>query len=157
LNLVDKKLQDKKIWWNTAFAPETPTVYADFHQIQQVIINLLFNAIDAMEEGGQLLISAAPYNGSGKGYAQVHHAWHDSAGKARFVEVVIQDSGIGIKPEDLENIFDPFFTTKPQGTGLGLAIVYRIISAHGGEIAVSSTLGQGTSFKFLLPTEEVKE
>ncbi len=157
LNLVEKKLQEKKIWWNTAYAPDTPSVYADFHQIQQVVINLLLNAIDAMEEGGQLLISAAPYTGSGKGYAQVQHLWQDLSGKSRFVEIMIQDSGVGIKPEDLENIFDPFFTTKPQGTGLGLAIVYRIISAHGGEIAVSSMLGQGTSFKFLLPTEEVKE
>lgn len=156
-NLVDKKLQEKKVWWSTAFDPNTPAIYADFHQIQQVILNLIFNAIDAMEDGGKLLVSAAPYQGSGKGYAQVHPPRPAKTEQPRFTEVVVQDTGMGIKSEDLENIFDPFFTTKSQGTGLGLAIVYRIITAHGGEIAVSSVVGRGTGFKFLLPTEQVSE
>ncbi len=156
-NLVDKKLQERKVWWSTAFDPATPSVYVDFHQIQQVILNLIFNAIDAMEEGGKLLVSAAPYQGGGKGYAQVHSPWQAKTDTPRFIEVVVQDTGVGIKNEDLENIFDPFFTTKSQGTGLGLAIVYRIITAHGGEIAVSSAVGRGTAFKFLLPTEQISE
>jgi len=157
LNLVDKKLQDKKIWWSTAFDPDTSSVYVDFHQIQQVILNLIFNAIDAMEEGGKLLISAAPYLAGDKGFARLHKLRTGSSSKAAFTEVTIQDSGSGIQAMDLENIFDPFFTTKSQGTGLGLAIVYRIITAHGGEISVTSIPGRGTAFKFLLPTEEVTE
>jgi len=157
LNLVDKKLQEKKVWWSTAFDPDTPGVYVDFHQIQQVILNLIFNAVDAMEEGGRLLISAAPYKAGGEGYARLHPSHSLKSGRPAYTEVTIQDSGLGIKAEDLENIFDPFFTTKSQGTGLGLAIVYRILSAHGGEIAVTSVPGRGTAVKFLLPTEEVSE
>lgn len=157
LNLVDKKLQEKKIWWSTAFDPNTPPVYVDFHQIQQVILNLIFNAVDATDDGGKLLISAGPFKAGGKGYAHIHPERPGKTEKSDYVEVIVQDSGQGINPENLENIFDPFFTTKSQGTGLGLAIVYRIITAHGGEITVTSTPDRGTAFKFLLPTEEVSE
>ncbi len=74
--------------------------------------------------------------------------------EALYVEVIVRDTGVGIKPDQLNIIFDPFFTTKPQGTGLGLSIVYRIIEEHGGEIRVDSKLGEGTTFTLLLPVEE---
>jgi len=128
---------------------ETPAVFADFHQIQQVILNLIINAIDAMEEGGELVIQTGPSRGT---------ALRSPAAGAdpdrRFVEITVTDSGVGIPEENLEVIFDPFYTTKAQGTGLGLSIVYRIIAAHNGEISVSSKLGEGTTFRVILPTEE---
>jgi len=149
MTLVDKRLQEKEIRFIPLIPAETPAVFADFHQIQQVILNLIINAIDAMEEGGELVIQTGPSRGT---------ALRSPAAGAdpdrRFVEITVTDSGVGIPEENLEVIFDPFYTTKAQGTGLGLSIVYRIIAAHNGEISVSSKLGEGTTFRVILPTEE---
>lgn len=147
--LVDKRLQEGDIEWACEVAHETPPVYVDFHQIQQVILNLIINAIDAMEQGGRLFIEVEPYKGDGSHFIT---ADHEPAGK--YVEIAVSDTGTGIAQENLETIFDPFFTTKSQGTGLGLSIVYRILAAHHGEISVSSEVGEGTTFRVLLPTEE---
>lgn len=151
MTLVDKRLQEHEIRFVARIPAETPPIFADFHQIQQVLLNLIINAIDAMEEGGELLIEAqlrrstpAPYPGGAAAPAR--------AG----VEIAVSDTGEGIPEENLEVIFDPFYTTKAQGTGLGLSIVYRIIAAHDGEITVTSRVGAGTTFRVLLPTEEEK-
>ncbi|MFQ5632683.1 MAG: ATP-binding protein, partial [bacterium] len=72
----------------------------------------------------------------------------------QFAEIKIADTGVGISRKNLTQIFDPFFTTKTQGSGLGLSIVYRIIEEHNGDIQVESEVGEGTTFKILLPTEE---
>jgi len=102
-------------------------------QIQQVALNIMLNAMDAMPSGGRLRVSAAR--------------------RDRFAELVIEDDGVGIEPEIIDRIFDPFFTTKPlgRGTGLGLSICYGIISEHGGTIKVKSTKGEGTAFTIRLP------
>ncbi len=106
----------------------------DAQQIEQVLINLIHNAIQAMPNGGALRVNLS----------QAKEA----------VALAIQDTGSGIAPENLSRIFDPFFTTKPEGegTGLGLSVGYGIIASHGGRIDVESTIGQGTTFIISLPT-----
>jgi two-component system, NtrC family, sensor kinase len=116
---------------------EAPTdflfVLGDEGQLQQAVVALATNAIDAMPEGGTLALRAA------------------RSGARALVE--IKDSGIGIPPENLTRIFDPFFTTKDvgAGTGLGLAVCYGIVSEHGGRLDVRSTVGVGTTFTISLP------
>ena len=110
-------------------------IRADPDRLQQVLVNLMNNAIDAMPQGGRLGISVT--NGGGQ------------------VAVNISDTGTGITEENQARIFDPFFTTKPagQGTGLGLAVSYGIIRDHGGEIRVSSIPDKGSTFSIMLPVE----
>ena len=148
MTLVDKRLQEREIQFISQIPADIPPVFADFHQIQQVILNLIINAIDAMEEGGKLWIRAMP--GAG---AALHFPAAEANPQRLYVEIAVTDTGIGIPEENLEIIFDPFYTTKAQGTGLGLSIVYRIIAAHDGEITVTSRLGEGTTFRVILPTE----
>jgi two-component system sensor histidine kinase HydH len=110
-----------------------PLITIDKEQIKQVILNLLMNAIQAMPRGGELSLSG---RFSKDGY---------------WVELTIQDSGIGIPLEDFEKLFDPFFSTKEGGIGLGLSIAHRIIDQHHGKIEVESTPGKGTLFTISLP------
>ncbi len=114
---------------------EMPSVNANSGQIQQAIIALATNAIDAMPEGGTLTFRLFQQN-------------------ARAV-IEISDTGSGIAPENLSKIFEPFFTTKEvgKGTGLGLSVCYGIISEHGGRVSVRSNLGQGTTFSIFLPVK----
>ncbi|MDP2783563.1 MAG: ATP-binding protein [Sulfurimicrobium sp.] len=104
---------------------------ADPHQLQQVFLNLLMNAVHAMPQGGTITVNATETATS----AKVH----------------VCDTGIGIEPTVLNRIFEPFFTTRPEGTGLGLAIVHKIVEQHGGTIEASSTLGHGTCFSITWP------
>ena len=110
-----------------------PSVSGDPGQLQQVIIALATNAVDAMPNGGQLTITT------------------ESNGKMVLVEV--SDTGFGIAPENVAKIFEPFFTTKEvgKGTGLGLAVCYGILTEHGGSLDVQSTPGVGTTFTISLP------
>jgi PAS domain S-box-containing protein len=112
-----------------------PPVKGDFNQLQQCIINLIFNAIDAMPEGGTLTLEG-------------HH--DSTKGK---VVISVKDTGQGIDPDDLPYIFEPFFTTKSQayGVGLGLSTVYGIIERHDGSVEVSSHPGAGAVFKLYIP------
>ncbi len=116
--------------------PDQPVMMAyDAQQIEQVLINLITNAVQAMQHGGSLRISL-----------------NQSGGK---VAIGIQDTGTGIPKQNLTRIFDPFFTTKPEGegTGLGLSVSYGIVSRHGGTIEVESELGWGTTFTVFLPED----
>jgi two-component system sensor histidine kinase PilS (NtrC family) len=108
----------------------------DPQKLSQVFWNLGLNAMDAMSEGGQLIISTGNSSGS--------------------VEITFRDSGTGIDAKNIEKIFFPFFTTKEQGTGLGLAISYRIVDEHKGKIYVESSPGKGTTFKVILPSNNAK-
>lgn len=117
----------------TVQVPESlPPLCLDRQQMQQALLNLLLNALQATPPGGAVQITAA-------------------AGAAE-VRITIADQGSGIAPELLERIFDPYFTTKPEGTGLGLPIALQIIQAHGGTLDVGSTLGQGTTVEVHLPS-----
>ena len=114
-----------------------PRIHGNPGKLQQVFLNLLLNAKDAMPQGGELRVSTV---------ANGH------------VEAVIADSGAGIAPEHLKRIYDPFFTTKStpkpgerRGTGLGLSVSYGIIQEHAGKINVESTLGVGTTFHLEFP------
>ncbi|NIA30606.1 MAG: PAS domain S-box protein [Actinobacteria bacterium] len=150
LTLVDKKIVEKQISWQEKYDDDSSFVFADFHQIQQVLLNLILNAIDAMKDGGQLILTVAPA-GSGEGLKADTKQNENN----RFVNISLADTGAGIQSKNLEAIFDPFFTTKSQGTGLGLSIVYRIINDHDGKISVKSKVGEGTTMNILLPSKEL--
>ena len=129
-------------------APSLPAVNADQGMVEQVLLNLVVNARDAMPKGGRLLVSLDA----------VDIDADSAAGKpgvtpGRFVCLAVSDTGCGIAPENLSRIFEPFFTTKEigRGTGLGLAIVFGIVEQHHGWVGVESTLGQGTTFRIYLP------
>jgi len=135
LMLSRHKLDLQNIEIQTDFQPNFPKIWGDFNQLQQCLINLIFNAVDAMPDGGTLTLGCA-YQGSNKA-----------------VEVWVKDTGSGIPGEDLPHIFDPFFTTKRegQGLGLGLATVQGIIERHKGTIRVESNQDKGTVFTIELP------
>lgn len=115
------------------FNPETPPALLDCEQIEQVLVNLILNAIQAMPNGGKLSI------------IQEYHPQDEK------VIIRVRDNGVGIEPEKLRVIFKPFYTTKPNGTGLGLAICKNIIDLHQGTIEVESTPQVGTTFTIKLP------
>jgi two-component system NtrC family sensor kinase len=128
-------LQNVKIEKKTS--PDLPRIMIDLGQIQQVFINILLNAIEAMSEGGTLTIRTGMEGG--------------------MVVVRFTDTGVGIPEENLPKILDPFFTTKEQGkgTGLGLSVSYGIISRHKGKLEVKSKVGKGTTFTVKLPVNGV--
>jgi two-component system NtrC family sensor kinase len=122
------------------FQPDLPKIRGDANQLEQVFLNLISNARDAMERTErkkELTIAASLLR---------HNGWND-------VEVIVKDTGNGIPQENIDKIFEPFFSTKEvgQGTGLGLSICYGIIEAHGGRIEVESKVNEGTTFRVLLP------
>ncbi len=114
---------------------EQLAVNGDAAMLRQAILNLAMNACQAMPNGGTLRLAGAAVSG-------------------KRVELRVEDTGVGIKPEDLGRIFDLYFTTKDHGTGIGLSMVYRIIQMHDGEVEVQSTPGRGTTFTVLLPKPE---
>jgi len=134
LMLTEHQLTVGNVRVRKEFPPDIPDMEAHPGQLQQVFMNLIINAHHAMPDGGELTISTGSI-----------------PDQRVFVE--IQDTGCGIPPDSIGRIFDPFFTTKDegQGTGLGLAISRNIIESHGGEIGVQSTVGQGTTFRVVLP------
>jgi signal transduction histidine kinase len=113
-------------------SPHAPAINGDPGMLRQVVLNLAINAIQAMPTSGALRLTAA-------------------AGSRGRVELRVQDTGVGIPPENLQKIFDLYFTTKEKGSGIGLSMVYRIVQLHDGEIEVQSTPGRGTTFRVLLP------
>lgn len=138
-------VEDQAIFHNIEitkrFEEDLPMIVIDPSQIERVIMNIIINAAEAMDEGGELILTTR----------------YDAA--TDFVELEFKDTGHGIHEEDLEKIFDPFFTTKEvgHGTGLGLAISYGIVKSHFGTITVDSKLGEGTSFLVRLPLQRVVE
>jgi signal transduction histidine kinase len=113
-----------------------PPVMGDAEQLQQVLLNLLGNALDAVPTGGKLSLEAT--------------AGNDASGRAMVV-VRIRDTGCGIPEADRERIFEPFFTTKPEGTGLGLGIAAQIVAGHNGRLVLESTSAAGTTFAIWIP------
>jgi signal transduction histidine kinase len=125
----------------TSFHQGPSRVMADETLLKQAFLNIMLNAVEAMPAGGDLAISTrlSPASATGD--------------RPEWVEVVFDDTGPGIREEDLGRIFDPFFTTKKDGTGLGLAITHRIIENHHGTIRVTSQRDKGTTFVVTLPLE----
>jgi signal transduction histidine kinase/CheY-like chemotaxis protein len=128
-------------------APDLWSVRADAAQLEQVLVNLVLNARDAMTQGGRLAIETSNREIAPK----EARALEIAAGP--FVELRVRDSGVGIPPDVQARIFEPFFTTKPKGagTGLGLSMVYGFVRQSGGAITVKSAIGKGTTFSLLLP------
>jgi len=131
LNLMGKQLKENKVTVLVDFFGEIPAVMAVGSQLQQVFINLILNASDAMPQGGQLRISARALK---KG-----------------VEILFHDSGEGVPKEMQQNIFEPFFSSKDGGTGLGLTVSYNIIVAHGGSLELLPDRAPGACFRIFLP------
>jgi len=140
LELVENRLYKQKVTVEKTLEPDLPRIQADSPQLEQVLVNLYLNAIDAMPEGGKLRVEAK--------MAQ-------SDGSAPIVVITVADTGFGIAETDLAKIFQPFFTAKKRrGIGLGLPICQRIVKNHGGRIEVESQPGTGSKFKIYLPSEQ---
>jgi two-component system, NtrC family, sensor kinase len=140
LMLIDHDLEIKGIQLEKIIEPDLPNVRCDFKQIQQALLNLVYNASDAMQDGGGILtVKAVRKDGDGG-----------------FLALTISDVGCGIAQKNKEKIFDPFFTTKEEGkgVGLGLSVVYGIIARHNGSIEVESEEGKGSTFRISLPFAE---
>ena len=140
LTLIKNQLTVAQIRVEKHVAGDLPAVRGKQQELQQALLNILLNGIQAMPEGGTVTVDAGC----------------DPQGKIR---IDITDTGSGITPDALKHIFDPFFTTKAsgQGTGLGLSLVYSIIRSHGGSIKVRSEVGQGATFSIFLPVIDPKE
>ena len=116
----------------TECPPSVPEINADPGMLQQALLNLTINACHAMPDGGTLRLICRPAS-------------------RRRVEVTVEDTGVGIPPENLGRIFDLYFTTKEKGSGIGLSMVFRIVQLHDGDVEVQSTPGRGTRFRLLFP------
>ncbi|KAA3617381.1 MAG: hypothetical protein D8M58_02620 [Calditrichaeota bacterium] len=149
LGLFTRKLREKNITVSQYYAKDLGQVFVDANQIQQVLINVILNGIQAMDSDGELNISA---DNAQKQIPTIDRRKRSPGLLSdKFIEISIKDSGTGFDDVLKEKIFNPFFTTKSSGTGLGLAIVYQIVREHGGQIDVDSEQGKGTTFKILLP------
>jgi len=132
LLLLAYRLEKSRVVITQDFQPGLPNINASPNHIEQVILNLLINAIDSIEEKNDTN----------------RRIDFKVTTEEQFIKIEISDNGVGIKEDNIKNIFDPFFTTKPegQGTGLGLAVITNIINSHNGKIEVKSKLGEGTTF-----------
>jgi two-component system cell cycle sensor histidine kinase/response regulator CckA len=143
-----RRLIGEDIVLRTVYAPDLPRVVADRGMMEQIIMNLVINARDAMTKGGTLTLTTEK--------AEVSHTQilrRNESLPGQFACVRVRDTGVGMSPEVLAHLFEPFFTTKEvgKGTGLGLAMVYGIVKQHDGWVEVASEPGQGAEFKIFLP------
>ena len=129
LLLAEKMIVKDGVMLRRALAPGLPPIWGDANALQQVVMNLVTNARDAVKGGGEISIETSIVSERSDG-----------------VQLIVQDTGPGIPPEILPKIFDPFFTTKAEGTGLGLSISYGIVREHQGTVDVQSAPGKGTTF-----------
>ena len=139
LQLASNQVKLAKVRIQEGIRENLSPIYGDRHQLTQVFLNLVLNALEAMPHGGTLTISA------------------EESDDNNFVNIKVADTGVGIPEQYLGSIFDPFFSSKKhaKGTGLGLSVSLGIVSQHGGSISVASEVGQGTTFTISLPTAKV--
>jgi signal transduction histidine kinase len=138
LFFVERQATAQGVTLRKKYAPDLPRASVDEDLMKQVFLNIMLNGIQAMPNGGALEVQTHTFGPRG-------------------VEVIIADQGVGIPAENLTRIFSPFFTTKARGTGLGLYVARQIVETQRGELHVSSTPGQGTSFTVRLPIGTVTE
>jgi two-component system sensor histidine kinase HydH len=134
LRMVGRQALEKEIHIKADLPAEIQEVLMDPDRINQVLLNLYLNSMEATEKGGELTVGLRP-----------------AAGR-RGIEISVSDTGTGIRKEDLAHIFDPYFTTRQSGTGLGLAIVHNIMEAHQGDVRVESEQGKGTKVTLYFPS-----
>ncbi len=134
LSLVGPQLAERQIRLESRLTQALPDIWAVADQIQQVLLNLLLNAMEALPAGGIITIETGPWRGG--------------------IAVTVEDNGPGIDKRHREHIFEPFFSSKEGGTGLGLAISYGIVAAHGGSLDLVQGRGKGACFRILLPSGE---
>jgi signal transduction histidine kinase len=141
LSLVEAQTRIGHVELVRDFSKSLPAVYLDRHRIQQLVINLCTNAIDAMPKGGCLTIRVSPFVGTEKLF---------------WVEIQVRDTGKGIPTNIKDHIFEPFFTTKEsnKGTGLGLSLVQAVVLEHEGQLEVDSQINRGTTFTVRLPAAQ---
>jgi signal transduction histidine kinase len=132
--LVDHKAKDQSISLAFAAEPGLPEVVADPELLKTCFLNLLINAVDAMPQGGELKVSITK-----------------TTTRPEEIVIAVSDTGQGMSPEDVRTAFEPYFSTKETGLGLGLALTHKIVTDHGGTIALESTLGRGTTATIKLP------
>jgi signal transduction histidine kinase len=135
VRLLEHQMSGSLITLERQYRAENDLLHADESQLQQALMNLLLNAVEAVGSNGALTISTEIGTG---------------ADGARRLKISIRDTGTGITPENLKHLFEPFFTTKKNGTGLGLSITRRIVEEHRGVIEVQSEAGQGSTFMISL-------
>jgi signal transduction histidine kinase len=133
--LINKQAAFRNITLEQELAADLPLILADKGQIQQALINLALNAIEATDSGGKVSFTTC------------------FIPKSKQIEIAVSDTGTGIPKDIIDKIIDPFFTTKDDGNGLGLAITHGIIGQHGGSLHVNSEIGQGSSFVIRLPVD----
>jgi two-component system NtrC family sensor kinase len=138
LSLIEKPFAKLNIFCVSELEPSLPPILGDANQLQQVLLNLLSNARDAMQQGGKIWLRTFSMNHEG--------SWAGAE---------IRDSGAGISPEIVGRIFDPFFTTKEsrERAGLGLSVSYGIVKSHNGTIRVDSRPGEGATFTLMFPAK----
>jgi len=161
LNAVIQNMQEflgrtlgEKIKLNMRLSPGLRNIKADVSRLEQVVVNLVVNARDAMPGGGQLMMET-----DNLCLDQNFCATHPDLAPGNYVELEISDTGCGMQPNVLEHLFEPFFTTKAkgQGTGLGLTTTYGIVKQFGGHITVYSEVGRGTTFKLYFPESQEED
>ncbi len=145
LRLLQPHMRDRKVEQVLVLGASVDRVLGDSRQLQQAFLNLFFNAIEAMEGGGRLVVRTELV------LATEHISKFDPGRREQQIQVEIRDSGPGIPDEEVDRSFMPFVTTKPNGTGLGLAITRKIIAEHRGRISVEGRPGEGAIFRVLLP------
>jgi signal transduction histidine kinase len=142
IGMMHAQIQKRRIRLDVQIDGNIPEITFDSHQIEQVFINILLNAMEAVPEGGDIIIRLKP-------------KLNASDGKS-YIVVSMRDTGGGILSEHMPRIFDPFFTTKPDGTGLGLSIVHKILEQHHSTIEVSSDPQGGTTVTLKFTTDDMK-
>jgi len=144
---MEKEALDKNVNVKYRFDDNLPIIMGDYEQLRGLFINLIRNAVQAIEDEGNLTISANYINGNPRSTIK----------SSRLIEIIIRDSGCGMNNNEIEKAFDPFFTRKVNGTGLGLSICKKIIEAHKGEIRLESIPTVGTTVRVFLPFTPQKE